>query len=115
MEYEYPNLFAVLKLEITDILGRVISIRSDELVFQSVSDEKIPLESFQHMDVFTKGRIYFRNLPVKVISDNKIQSERSFSKMIMRKITVSFNDSEIAGVLSDITGSEVELLRVNSK
>jgi hypothetical protein len=102
MKYGDPlrntDIFAALKLQTHNILGRVISINKDELIFHSVSDDEIPLGSFQHIDVFTKGQIFFRDLRVKVISNNKIQDERSFSKMTTRMIRVSLNHSETAGL-----------------
>lgn len=87
------DIFAALKFQGHIMLGKVISMNDSELVFQSVSEDEIPTESIQEIDVFTKGRIYYRNLPVRVISNNKTIDERSFSKMVIRNIKVRFNEA----------------------
>jgi len=92
---EDKEIFAVLKMEKHNLIGRVISMSDTKLVFNSFTDGEAPVDSFQHMDVFTKGHVYFRDLPVKVISENKIRDERSFSKMLTREINVSFDSSEV--------------------
>jgi hypothetical protein len=89
------DIFAVLKMENRNLIGRVMSISDTELVFHSVSDNEIPLDSFQHIDVFAKGHIYFRDLPVKVVSDSKIQDDRSFCKTLSREVNVTYNGSEV--------------------
>ena len=91
MEHQNSDIFAALKFQGHIMLGKVISMNDNELIFQSVSDDEIPVESIQEMDVFGKGKIYFRNLPVTVISNQKTIDERSFSKMILRNIKVRYN------------------------
>lgn len=98
------DIFAVLNLETHNILGRVISIGDNALVFRSVSDDEIRLDSTQHMDVFTSGQIYFRDMPVKIVSDEKIQDQRSFSKMLIREIKVSYDGD----VFVDLTPGMIE-------
>jgi hypothetical protein len=100
MNYLKPSkekeIFAVLKTKEHNLVGRVISISDSKIVFNSVSEGFAPVDSFQHMDVFTTGHIYFRDLPVRVISENKIQDERSFSKMLTREFNVTFDNSDVA-------------------
>jgi len=104
MGYKAPNIYAALKLEGHSILGRVITISDGELVFQSISDEEIKLESFLHIDIFTSGQMYFRDIPVKIISDKKIKDDLSFFNLLTREIKVQFNESEITDLISKIKG-----------
>ena len=66
MEHKDPDILAVLKFETAFILGKVLSVNSDELVFESFSDAEIPSESFQHIDVFNKGQIHFRKTTLAI-------------------------------------------------
>jgi len=92
---EPKESYAVLKLGEANILGRVTSISTNELSFQSIFDDKIPMHSVQYMDVITSGKIHFRDLPVKVIADNHVDNEISFLKMLMREIKVTFDSSQV--------------------
>jgi hypothetical protein len=85
---KHNDVFSVLKFKEHNVLGRVVSINETELSFQSISEDEIPMHSLQYMDVITSGRIHFRNLPVKIISDRRVQNEISFSRMSIREITV---------------------------
>ena len=84
------DLFAIIKPEGNHILGRIIRIDNDGLTLQSVSDDEIDQKS--SMDIFTKGKFFFKDLPIDVVSDKKILDQYSFSKLLIREITIRFNE-----------------------
>lgn len=71
------------------MLGRIIKINRDGLILRSVSDEDIG--TAPSMDVFTKGKFFFRDLPVSIISDKKIPDMNSFSKLLIREVVLRFD------------------------
>ena len=100
MTAKNTEIYAALKLGSHNIFGRVKTLDDGKLIFHAASEEVVPLLSFQQIDVFTHRHIYFRNLPVVVVSDEKIEKERFFSKRITRKIKVRYHNSEIASFLT---------------
>ncbi|MCD4680160.1 MAG: hypothetical protein K8S00_07215 [Bacteroidales bacterium] len=93
------NLFATLKLENKNILGNVIKISPGKITLELISNMEIKSNSLQYMDVFTNEKIYFSDLPVKILTDNEIQDEHQFSKMNIRQINVTFKSSDIEDLL----------------
>lgn len=83
------DLFAVIKPSGNHVLGRIIKINRDGLILRSVSDEDIG--TAPSMDVFTKGKFFFRDLPVSIISDKKIPDMNSFSKLLIREVVLRFD------------------------
>jgi|WetSurSiteA1Bulk_404760.scaffolds.fasta_scaffold223846_1 hypothetical protein len=84
------EIYAALTVESNIMLGKVISLGTDELVFQSISDETLHPDSVNTIDVFASGKIFYRNLPVKIISDIPLKDQLSFSRMTTREIKVRF-------------------------
>ncbi len=84
------ELFAIIKPEGNHVLGRIIRINREGLILQSVSDDEI--NSTPCVDIFTKGKFFFKDLPAHIVSDKKIQDHHSFSKLLIREITIRFND-----------------------
>ena len=102
MELEDTDIYASLKVGKNKIAGKVKSLHDGELVFHAASEDRVPLLSFQRIDVFTKRHIYFRNLPVIVVADENIAEEKFYSKMITRKIRVRYHNSEVASFITRI-------------
>ena len=102
MATEDTDIYASLKVGKYKIAGKVKSLHDGELVFHAASEDVIPLLSFQQIDVFTNRHIYFRNLPVVVVSDEKIEKEKFYGKMITRKIRVRYHNSEVASFITRI-------------
>jgi hypothetical protein len=87
---EKPNkeLFAIIKPEGNHVLGRIIRINREGLTLRSASDDEIDPKSL--LDIFTKGKFFFKDLPVDIVSDKRTTDRNSFSKLLIREITIRF-------------------------
>ena len=94
MHHDDSKNFAAIHLDTHIVLGTILSMDEKGLVLKFVSDAKIPVGSLQTLDIFTKGRYRYKNLPVKILSDQKTISKQSFSKLVTRTITVGFNAAD---------------------
>lgn len=102
MEYRNTEIYAVLKLGTHNIMGKVNSISNGQITLQPLSGHEIPLWSFHQLDVFTNRHIFFRNLPVVVVSDNKNANQKPSWDMTGRKLKVRYHNSEVAEIIRRI-------------
>ena len=104
-------MFAALTVDNNVVLGNVLKITDSELTFSAFTNNEIDRNASQHLAVFERGKIYFRHLPVEIVSDNQFINHKSFTKFLAREITVKFKNPTMTNEKYIIRGRVVEVKR----
>ena len=96
------DIYAILKIQNHHVMGKVDSVNDGHIVFKPLSDDGIRMCSFYHIDVFSGRRVYFKNLPVVTINEEKIKPEKFLFRTATRKINIRYLHTELTSIIERI-------------